>query len=86
MLGTTMIEERGTLGGPAQRLARKIARKEKMIEEYERIARESDVGDSRGKATQEYFLKRAADFRLEKERMAAELEAMRSRRRRATAR
>jgi hypothetical protein len=62
-----------------QRLERKIARKERMIEEYDRIARESDGGDGRTQATREYFLKRAADFRAERDRMTADLQALRSR-------
>jgi hypothetical protein len=82
MIGTVVMEPRSSRG-PAERLARKIARKQRMIEEYERIARDADLGTSNGTATQEYFLKRAADFRDQKSRMEAELQAIASRRRRA---
>jgi hypothetical protein len=82
MFGTIVTEPRSSRG-PAERLARKIARKQRMIEEYERIAGEADLNTSRGRETQEYLLKRAADFRHEKSRMETELQAVASRSRRA---
>jgi hypothetical protein len=82
MFGTIVLEQSRSRG-PAQRLARKIARKQRMIEEYERIAGEADLGTSRGRETQDYLLKRAADFRDEKSRLETELQAVAARSRRA---
>jgi hypothetical protein len=72
MLGTMLNESRNSRG-PAQRLARRIARKQAMIDEYERIAREADMSTASGRAMREYFLKRAADFREQKNLMEADL-------------
>jgi len=78
MIGTPRTKPRRSRG-PAERLARKIERKQGMVEEYERIARETDVSTSSGRAMQEYFLKRAADFRAEKNRMEAHLQILAAR-------
>jgi hypothetical protein len=80
MSQTTCAPER-TSRGPVERLARRIARKAKMIEEYERIAGECNLGDRRGQEMHHYFRKRAADFAQQKQRLEAELQAMLARRR-----
>jgi hypothetical protein len=59
-------------GGPAS-LIRKIARKEKMIREYERIATTSSGSGDRDRSMRAYFLKRAADFRKQKKKLEDEL-------------
>ncbi len=80
MTQMSVAQERASRG-PAERLARKIARKAKMIEEYERIAAECVLGDRRGYDMQQYFRKRAADFSEQKQRLEAELETLLARRR-----
>jgi hypothetical protein len=50
-----------------------------MIEEYERISQEADINTSGGQATQAYFLKRAADFRAQKNRMEEQFQVLAAR-------
>jgi hypothetical protein len=51
----------------AKSLTAKIARKQKMIDEYERLAKECDREETR-----QYFRKRANDFRRDKDLLEAE--------------
>jgi hypothetical protein len=51
-------------------LKTRIARKEKQIREYERLARECGPDQE---SAREFFLKRARDFRRQKEQLESEL-------------
>ena len=58
---------------PVKQLLRKIARKQKMIEDYERIVRECTADTALEKSVRKFLLKRAADFREEKRKLEAQL-------------
>jgi hypothetical protein len=58
---------------PAKELLRKIARKQKMIEDYERIVRECTADTAVEKSVRKFLSKRAADFREEKRKLEAQL-------------
>jgi len=60
-------------GDPVKQLQRKIARKQKMIDDYERIARECTADTALEKGVRKFLLKRAADFREEKRKLEAQL-------------